>query len=126
MSEARIYDALNNTINLIRKKMEGYRDDIAELRKENYALRQQLNTTSGKFVVVERHDDLYMLIPLHRESENGYGVATFPTVDDGIKFVNNLLGTEGIKWEFRDSRWDSFKAIGFTKDGREFAVVFCN
>jgi hypothetical protein len=126
MSEARIYDALNNTINLIRKKMEGYRDDIAELRKENYALRQQLNTTSGKFVVVERHDDLYMSIPLHRGSENGYGIATFPTVNDGIKFVNNLLGTEGIVWEFKSSQYDSFKAVGVTNDGRKFAVVFCN
>ena len=126
MSEARIYDALNNTINLIQKRMECYRDDIEALRKENYALRQQLNATSGKFVVVERHDSMCMSIPLHRASENGYGIATFPTVNEGIKFVNNLLGTEGIVWEFKDSQYDSFKAVGTTLNGRRFVVVFCN
>lgn len=120
MSESFILDQLNSVINLLRKKMEGYRDEIETLKKENYALTKQ-----RMFIVVECYDSSHTQLPLHKTGFATYGVAVFKTIDEAKHFVGNLIDHEGIDWSFKDSPYDSWKAIGRSDKGRKFVVVEC-
>lgn len=114
MNEAFIVEQLNNAINLLRSKLDDYRQQIKDL------------TSARKYIVIECYDNSHTQLPLHKTSAvPSYGVALFSSVDEATKFVGNLIDHEGIDWSFKDSPYDSWKAIGRSDKGRKFVVVEC-